>query len=39
MLKFRLSVLRVVAREYGGRTIDNIIGNIEARIRYMENKQ
>lgn len=35
-LKFQLAVLKEVAVEYGNRSIDNVIGNIEARIKYAE---
>lgn len=35
-LRAQLSVLRDVAREYNGRTINNIIANLEARIKYAE---
>lgn len=36
-LRAQVSVLKDVAKEYGGRTIDNVISNIEARIKYIEN--
>ena len=35
-LKAQLSVLRDVAQEYSGRSIDNVIDNIESRIKYCE---
>ena len=35
-LRAQVSVLKDVAKEYGGRTIDNVISNIEARIKYLE---
>jgi hypothetical protein len=35
-LKFQLAVLKEVAVEYGNRSIDNVINNIEARIKYAE---
>ena len=35
-LRVQLSVLRDVAREYPGRTIENIITNLEARIKVYE---
>ncbi len=35
-LKFQLAVLKEVAVEYGNRSIDNVISNIEARIKYAE---
>jgi 5-methylcytosine-specific restriction endonuclease McrA len=37
-LKAQLSTLREVAKTYGGRTIDNIIQNYEARLKYFEEK-
>lgn len=38
-LKFNLSVMREVAKEYSGRTIDNIIQNYEARINHIEQNE
>ena len=35
-LRAQLSVLKDVAEEYRGRTIDNIITNIEARLSFYE---
>lgn len=35
-LKVWLSILKEVRKEYAGRTIDNIIQNIEARIKYLD---
>ena len=35
-LRAQLSVLKDVAREYPGRTIENIITNLEARIKVYE---
>lgn len=35
-MKHQLYVMRQVAREYSGRTIDNIIRNYEARIEHIE---
>jgi len=35
-LKATLSVLREVSKEYSGRTIDNIIQQIESRIKNLE---
>ena len=35
-LKAQLSVLKDVMEEYSGRTIDNIVANIEARIKVKE---
>ena len=37
-MKSKLEVLREIAKEYSGRTIDNVIDNIEARIRHHEKK-
>lgn len=38
-LKAWLAVLKDVAEEYSGRTLDNIIGNIEARVKDAERRQ
>ena len=38
-LKAWLAVLRDVAEEYSGRTLDNIIDNIEARVKDAERRQ
>ena len=35
-LRAQVSVLKDVAKEYSGRTIENIISNIEARIKAKE---
>lgn len=35
-LKAQLSILRDVARQYGGLTIDNVIQQIESRIKELE---
>lgn len=35
-LQAQLAVLKEVAVEYGNRSIDNVISNIEARIKYAE---
>lgn len=35
-LRAQLSVLKDVAKEYNGRTINNVIANLEARIKYAE---
>lgn len=35
-LRVWLSILQEVRKEYAGRTIDNIIQNIEARIKYLD---
>lgn len=35
-LRAQVAVLKDVAEEYGGRTIDNIIVNLEARIKAKE---
>lgn len=35
-LKAQASVLKDVAKDYGGRTIENVIANLEARIKYIE---
>ena len=37
-LKAQLAVLKDVATEYRGRTIENIIANIEARIKAKEGR-
>ena len=38
-LRAQLSILKDVMEEYGGRTIDNIVANIEARIKAKEAQQ
>ena len=38
-LKAQVSVLRDVAKEYRGRTIENIISNLESRINFYENEK
>ena len=38
-LRAQASVLKDVAREYPGRTIENVISNIEARIKAKEERQ
>ena len=38
-LRVWLSILKEVRREYSGRTIDNIIQNIEARIKYLDKER
>lgn len=35
-LRAQVSVLKDVAKEYSGRTIDNIIANLESRIKTRE---
>lgn len=35
-LRMQLSVLRTVAKEYSGRTLENVIDNIESRIKSIE---
>ena len=35
-IRAQLSVLRDVQKEYTGRTIDNIIDNLQARLDYYE---
>lgn len=35
-LRLQLSVLKDVVKEYKGRTIDNIITNLEARVKARE---
>ena len=35
-LRAQLAILKDVAEEYGGRTLENIIANIEARIKWRE---
>ena len=35
-IRAQLAVLRDVMKEYKGRTIDNIINNLEARLNYYE---
>ena len=35
-LRVWLSILKEVRKEYSGRTIDNIIQNIDARINYLD---
>lgn len=36
-LRAQVAVLKDIMKEYSGRTIDNIVTNIEARIKYIEN--
>ena len=38
-LRAQVAVLKDVAKDYGGRTIENIISNIEARIKAKEKRQ
>ena len=38
-LRAQLSVLKDVMEEYSGRTIDNIIVNVESRIKALEAQQ
>lgn len=38
-LKCQLAILRDVMDEYNGRTIDNIVSNLEARIKAKEARQ
>ena len=38
-LRAQLSVLNDVMEEYSGRTIDNIVSNLEARIKAKEARQ
>lgn len=38
-LKAQVAVLKDVAKDYGGRTIENVIANIEARIKYIESHE
>ena len=38
-LKIQAAVLKDVAMDYPGRTIENIIANVEARIKAMEVRQ
>ena len=35
-LRAQVAILKDVAREYPGRTIENIISNIESRIKYKQ---
>ncbi|MBO7730943.1 MAG: hypothetical protein J6S67_00270 [Methanobrevibacter sp.] len=35
-LRAQVAVLKDIMKEYSGRTIDNIITNLEARIKYIE---
>ncbi len=35
-MRAQLAVLREVARQYGGRTIENVIQQIESRIKELE---
>lgn len=37
-MRAQLAVLREVARQYGGRTIENVIMNYEAILREMDKK-
>ena len=34
LMRLQLKVLKSVERQYKGRTIDNIISNIESRLKY-----
>ena len=36
LMKLQLKVLKSVQQEYNGRTIDNIIDNIESRLKFYE---
>jgi hypothetical protein len=38
-LRAQAAILRDVAQDYPGRTIENIIANIEARIKAQEERQ
>ena len=38
-LRAQLSVLREVQREYAGRTIENIINNLESRVNFFIKRQ
>lgn len=38
-LKAQVAVLKDVMKEYSGRTIENVISNIEARIKYIESHE
>ncbi len=38
-LKAWLAVLKDVAEEYSGRTIDNVIQNIQDRVEYAERRE
>ena len=38
-LKCQLAILYDVMEEYNGRTIDNIVSNLETRIKAMEEQQ
>lgn len=35
-LRAQVAVLKDIMKEYSGRTIDNIITNLESRIKYIE---
>ena len=36
LMRLQLKVLRSVQQEYKGRTIDNIIDNLESRLKFYE---
>jgi hypothetical protein len=36
LMKLQLKVLKSVQQEYSGRTIENIIDNIESRLKFYE---
>lgn len=38
-LKAQRAVLNDLMREYSGRTLDNIISNLDARIKFFEKKK
>ena len=38
-LRAQLSILRDLAKEYSGRTIDNVIQGLEARVKHYEQKK
>ncbi len=38
-LKAWLAVLQDVAEEYSGRTIDNVIQNVQDRVKYAERRE
>lgn len=38
-LRAQLSILRDLVKEYSGRTIDNVIQGLEARVKHYEQKK
>jgi hypothetical protein len=39
LMRLQLKVLKSIQTEYGGRSIDNVITNIESRLKYYTEKE